>query len=574
MHGTEIVRAELERLFELEDLKTFTHNVLGFDPETVGGTTAKASFAGALTQFCQEHDALEALCDALLATHTNVDERLSQVLATGLSVDEPLKVGDSFGQFVVTRLLGEGRLAFSAVAEKEGKHYRLRVLRAEATRDKRGLHRFLTLNRLLARDPQEGLPKSTEAGEIGGRYYVAHEFVEGQTLATRIARTGPLHINEARPLLRAVLEALSGLHKRRIAHGDLRLENVIAYRAADGTQRIVLLDAGSDRLRARPRLANGRTELFATAASPKTVAPEQIKGTVADPRSDVYSFGALVYELVSGKSPFGETALDAAFGHLSKDAPPPSSVAPRGWVARDLDDFVLRLMHKEPNKRPADATLVILALEQVGRAVSQAAAPMSAAEVDGMIDKMMGEPDNEGIAMQLESIAEGEIASRVAEAFTMAADVADDRAHKKSLLFRAARIYAVRDDTLAQAEDVYKQLIELDPHERVALSGLETVRKRLGKYEELIETLLERSEAAESKSERARLMSEIGRIYAGDLEDREQALVAYTQAFCEGPTDQTVAAEIERLAGNKAEAWNEVLTACAEASQDESRGQE
>ncbi len=574
MQGTEILRAELERLFELDDLKNFTQSVLGFDPETVGGTSAKASFAGALTSYCHEHDALEALCDALLATHPNVDERLGQFQAIGLAVDEPLKLGDSFGSFKLNQSLGEGRLAWVYAADRGGKPYRLRVLRAEATRDKRGLHRFLTINRLLASEQHPGLPRGTEAGEIGGRYYVAHEFVDGQTLAARVARMGPLHINEARPLLKAVLEALDALHQRRIAHGDLRLENIIAFRAPDGTQRVVLLDAGSDRLRARPRMANGRTELFATAASPKTVAPEQIKGNVADPRSDVYSFGALIYELVSGKSPFGETALDAAFGHLSKDAEPPSGVAPRGWVARDLDDFVLRLLHKDPAKRPPNAGAVLAALEQVGRSISQAASPMSAAEVDAMVDKLLAEPDNEALALQLETIAEGEIAKRIAESFVMAVEVSEEKASKKGLLFRAARIYSLRDEWLPQAEEVYKSLIELDPHERTALSGLESVRKRLGKYEELIETLLERSEAAESRHERSRLLAEIGRIYAGELEDREQALVAYTQALCETPTEAAIASEIERLAAARKEAWTDVLSACAEASQDEERSQE
>jgi tetratricopeptide (TPR) repeat protein/tRNA A-37 threonylcarbamoyl transferase component Bud32 len=574
MQGTEIVRAELERLFELDDLKSFAKDLLGFEPEAVGGTLAKASFAGALTAYCQEHDAIEALCDALLATRPEVDQRLGQFQSNGVAVDEPLKIGERFGDFTITRELGEGRLAFVYVAERDKKAYRLRVLRAEAARDKRGLHRFLTLNRLLAATEHAGLPAGTEAGEVSGRYYVAHHFVDGQTLATRVARSGPLHINEARPLLKAVLEALSGLHSRRLSHGDLKLENVIAQRAADGTQGVILLDAGSDRLRARPRTSNGRTELFATAASPKTVAPEQIKGGLADARSDVYSFGALVYELVSGKSPFGELALDAAFGHLSRDAAPPSNVAPRGWVARDLDDFVLRLMNKEPAKRPANAMEVLTLLELVGRAASQSAAPMSAAEVDGMIQKLSASPGDEGIAMQLETIAEGEIAERIAEAFTAGAEAASELQTKKSLLFRAARIYAGRDETLPKAEEIYKTLLELDSSDRVALSGLESARKRLGKFEELIESFLERADAAESKAESSRLMAEIGRIYATELDDRDQALVAYTQAFCDAPTASGLAAEIERLAGSRPDAWNDVLTACAEASADEGKSPE
>ena len=70
MIETEILRAELERLFELPDLLSLSRDVLGFEPESVGGMAAKASFAGALTAHCLEHDAIEALCDALLATRT------------------------------------------------------------------------------------------------------------------------------------------------------------------------------------------------------------------------------------------------------------------------------------------------------------------------------------------------------------------------------------------------------------------------------------------------------------------------------------------------------------------------
>jgi hypothetical protein len=72
MIETDILRAELERLFELPDLLALSRDVLGFEPERVGGTAAKASFAGALTAHCLEHDAIEGLCDALLATRGEV----------------------------------------------------------------------------------------------------------------------------------------------------------------------------------------------------------------------------------------------------------------------------------------------------------------------------------------------------------------------------------------------------------------------------------------------------------------------------------------------------------------------
>src|SRR6185369_16969525 len=294
-----------------------------------------------------------------------------KIRATGISRPDELQVNWNFGHFTLVRKLGEGRSAIVYAATRDGREYRLRILRHEAARDRRGLHRFLTVNRLIAEIEHEFLPQRLEAGTIDGRHYVAHELVEGETLAARVARMGPLHANDARPLLRAVLAALSALHERRIAHGDLRLENVVSLRTPDGALRVVLLDAGADRLRARPRPGAGRSDLYSTMASPWTAAPEQIRGLDADPRSDVYSFGALAFHLLTGKPPFGQgSALDAAFGHLSRDPVAPSSVAPKGFVPHDIDELIESLLQKDPDKRPANAGAVLTILDQAQRVMS------------------------------------------------------------------------------------------------------------------------------------------------------------------------------------------------------------
>src|SRR5262245_47002878 len=254
MIETDLLRAELERLFELEELLHLSRDLLGFEPDALGGTETKASFAGALAAHCERDDAVEALCDAVLALRPNASADLVELRTSGLKKDEPIAVGTTFGTFVIARELGEGRSAIAYAATRNDRAFRLRILRHEAARDRRGLHRFLTLNRLVAEIEHEFLPRGIEAGSVDGHFYVAHELVDGETLAARVARTGPLHISDARPLLRAVLEALSALHERRIAHGDLRLENVVALRTPEGALRVVLLDAGSDRLRARPRV--------------------------------------------------------------------------------------------------------------------------------------------------------------------------------------------------------------------------------------------------------------------------------------------------------------------------------
>ena len=570
MIETDLLRAELERSFELEELLHISRDLLGLDPEKVGGIAAKASFAGALAEHCAEQDAVEALCDAVLALRPEASPELSRIRSTGLSRADELPVNWNFGHFTLVRKLGEGRTAIVYAATRDGRDYRLRILRHEAARDRRGLHRFLTINRLIAEIEHEFLPQRLEAGTIDNRHYVAHELLEGETLAARVGRMGPVHTNDARPLLRAVLEALHALHERRIAHGDLRLENVVSLRTPEGALRVVLLDAGADRLRARPRPGGGRSDLYSTIASPWTAAPEQIRGLDSDPRSDVYSFGALAFHLLTGRPPFGQgSALDAAFGHLSQKAAAPSSIAPKGFVPSDMDELIERLLEKDPDKRPPNAGAVLALLDQAARVMS-IAPPMSGEEVSALLERLKAEPSNESCAMQLEAAAEG-APERVAQAFVEAARglSAEQAGTKKDLLFRAARIHAGRKETLPAAEALYKELVELDPDDRVAFGGLEEVRRRQGKFDELVETLLERVEGTEERGERSRLFAEIGRIYAQEIKDRDQALVAFTQALCEEPRQASIATEIERLAGPRADAWTEVLSSATDAAQGE-----
>jgi tetratricopeptide (TPR) repeat protein/tRNA A-37 threonylcarbamoyl transferase component Bud32 len=579
MMEIEILQGELERLFELEELLALSRDLLGFDPDAVGGAAAKGSFVKALTAHCVEAEAIEALCDALLASRSNVNPKVAQIRVSGVPLQEELSSGSTFGPYELVRKLGEGRLGISYLAKKDGNDFRLKVLRREATRDQRGLHRFQTVSRLVSAIDQAGLPHGVEAGRVGDRFYIAHEYVEGQPLSARIARTGPMHVNEARPILKAILEALATIHERRLSHGDLHLENIIVHRATDGSQQVVLLDAGSDRLRARARVANGQNELFSTVSSPKTVSPELIRGYSSDPRSDVYSFGAMLYEILTGKPVFGNvTATEAAVGHTSRAAEPPSSVAPRGWVTKELDEFVLALLEKEAAKRPKDARTLLEALETLGRtSVVKKGPAISDAELDSRIEALIADPETSEAAVALEAaVEEGADPARVAEAFSMAADVVDPaeskakKEAKKGLLFRAARIFEHGAKQLEKAEQIYAWLVELDPTDEIASAALEEARRHLGKYEELVEMLLAKSEHAESRAERARALSEIGRLYVQELEDKEQALVAFTQAFCEDAHQTGLADEVDRLAGSNQDAWNEVLAMCSSAVTDES----
>lgn len=581
----DILRGELERLFTLEEMTAMSERLLGLAPSDVGGASAKGSFARALTERCFDGDRLDALVDVILHARKEVDPRVRDI--ANLLAKEELAVGRQVADFTIQKKIGESDLGvvYQAVRSDGAAKatYALKILRREAVRDRRAVHRFLTANRLVATVDHPGLPRHLEAGELDdGQFYVAYEYVEAQPLAARLARSGPQGFAELQPIVRGILEPLAALHRAHLVHGDLKTDNVLVSSRPGGDPAVTLIDFGSDRLRLRSVAANGHTGLLAVFGSPKTIAPEIVRGKPADPKSDVYAFGAVLYELLTGKPVFQhQSATDAAFAHLTNEPEPPSARAPRGFVSRDIDAFVLALLNKDPARRPKDAAAVLDALESIGRASAsmRAAGGIAPEKVQAMIDKLLGAPSDGDIALELEkAVEQGADAVRVGDAFAAAAaqvrgDDEDDRETKKALLYRAARIFDSAAKDKERAEQAYAQIIELDPQDDIALVALEDVRKALGKYEELVEMLLTRSQASPPGEERGRALAEIGRLYASELEDPEQAVLAYTQALCEVPGNDEYAAEVERLCGQKHAAWQEQLETITQTLREAQLGQ-
>lgn len=569
----DILSGELERLFDLEELQALTKDLLGFDPEQIGAASHESSFANALTAHCVAEDAVEALCDAVLATKKGVDPRVYELRLQGMLPERCYEPGARLGPYVIVRPLGVGRVGSVYLARDGENEVRLKVLDRAAVRDKRNLHRCLTRSRLIGRFTHPGIAHQLWAGKLDDRHVMAQEMVEGRTLGARLAFGGPMPFEQARPLLRSILRALEPLHDHGLAHGNLHLDNVVALGAGPADARVVLLDAGCERLRAsRPR--TGRSELFSTGGCPDTLSPEQIRGRIADARSDVYAFGALIFQLLTGKAPFSGTELEAALGHLAKAPPALSRVAPRGSISPHLERFVLDLLAKDPDARPQSAGHVLELLDTLDRRDAQGnVSKVDDATLTRSIEALLEEPASVGLARDLERFVDlGAAPARVADAFVMAADsidgkVDESRATRIALLSRAARLYQAMPETLHAAEKCYLAVLDLEPDDELVLAGLEEVLKRAGKHEERIELLLQRNERTREASARARTFAEIGRIYVA-LHDRAQALVAFTQAFVEHPFELARAVELHEVAGTDVHAWEDVLGALEETLRD------
>lgn len=567
----DILRAELERLFSLEELKKLSLDLLGFDPEEVGGTAAKGAFARALVERCAREEALEALADVLLLSAQQVDPRVHEVY--GQRSARELAAGAVIGSFKVVKKIGEGGIGIVYLAERREEpagRAAVKVTRPEHALDRSAVRRYVTALRAMRALRHDAIVPVLEVAILeDGRPYVATPFVDGQTVASRIARTGPFHFNEARPIVMSLLGGLDALHRRGLVHGDVKTENVFIVRHEGKEPTAVLIDFGADRLLMRPGLSIERTGPVSVFGTPKSLAPEQSRGRRTTPRSDVYATGVFLYELLAGRPPFvGGSPIEVVAQHLSADPSPPSQHAPRGWISKELDEVVLQALAKDPEARFAHAGDLREALEALGKARARSGKPkqeLDAKELEAAVSLLEEAPGDPDRAVAVEQVVEpAEAWGQAIELFERLAEASEDTAIKKALLFRVARLQDQELGDAAAADATLVKILGIDPDDDLAQETLLEKRREAGRFEDLVELLLARAERTADPRDRARTLREVARVYEHDLNAPDNAFVAVVQALSDQPTDRELAAHVEQLA-RTTEQWNEVLSTLATA---------
>jgi len=177
-----------------------------------------------------------------------------------------------------------------------------------------------------------------EVGKDGDRHFIAMEFLEGQTLRDALQAGGPLPLPTVKNYMLQLCDALSYAHRNGVIHRDIKPENVQILPGGH----IKLTDFGIARLIGEPNITqNG--QVFGT---PSYMSPEQVKGGEIDARSDIFSLGVLLYEMVSGKKPFtGDTIVTITYNITSVEPPPPPGVPP--WLV----GVIRKAMAKDPAMR-------------------------------------------------------------------------------------------------------------------------------------------------------------------------------------------------------------------------------
>jgi serine/threonine-protein kinase len=273
--------------------------------------------------------------------------------------------GSTVSRFRVLGLLGRGGMGvvYRAVDLELGRQVALKLLAPHLGGDPREEERFLEEARAAAALDHPNIGMVLEIGEHQGRRFLAMPLYDGETLEQRLARVdehGPLSIPEVLALASQLAAALAAAHAAGVIHRDLKPGNVLLTRES----RLKLLDFGLARRRDAARLTEGGA-LVGTAAY---MAPEQLRGEELDARTDLWAFGAVLYEALTGRPPFGrgwpQPVQGVVHAILAGEPPPLRTVRPE--TPAPLEAIVRRCLSKDPPGRPAGAAEILVDLRAAG----------------------------------------------------------------------------------------------------------------------------------------------------------------------------------------------------------------
>ena len=265
-------------------------------------------------------------------------------------------------RYVIKRKLGSGGMADVYLAEDQelGRRVALKLLDDRHASDEQFVERFRREAQSAAGLNHPNIVSIFDRGRAEGTYYIAMEYLDGRTLKELLVRNGPTPIPIAIDYARQILSALAFAHRNGIVHRDIKPHNIVV----GGDGRLKVTDFGIARSG-----ASQMTEVGSIVGTAQYLSPEQARGAPVDPRSDLYSLGIVLYEMLTGKVPFtGETPVEIAMKHLSEVPKPPSELRPE--VPHDLDAVVMRALAKDPGQRYGSAEEMDADLARVARGVA------------------------------------------------------------------------------------------------------------------------------------------------------------------------------------------------------------
>jgi serine/threonine-protein kinase len=277
-------------------------------------------------------------------------------------------IGETIGNFKIVERLGRGGMGEVYLAEQTsiGTRSAIKILKPEVSADEEHVRRFFNEAVAVSHIQHSGIVKIFDVGRApGGEAYLIMEYLQGETLAKRIATVGPLPLPVLADIGKQIASVLGATHGAGITHRDLKPDNIylIPDRELPRGERVKILDFGIAKLTGT--LAAQSPQTIGTMGTPAYMAPEQWGDTSkVDWRADVYSLGCVAFEMATGRPPFiVNTIAEACALHLHEVPVRASTIAP---VPAALDELLARLLEKKPEARPQSMQEIARAFEAIG----------------------------------------------------------------------------------------------------------------------------------------------------------------------------------------------------------------
>lgn len=254
-------------------------------------------------------------------------------------------------RYELEELIGGGGMAdvYKAKDRLLNRPVAVKILHEQFKQDKEFIDKFQREAQAAARLSHPNIVNIYDVGVADGDHYIVMEYVPGRTLKDRIRQEGHLSVSESLRVAREIAEALAHAHANNLVHCDIKPHNILMM--ADGHAKVA--DFGI----ARAVTESTMTYSGNVVGSVHYFSPEQAKGTMITPKSDVYSLGVVLYEMLTGKLPFtGDNPVSIAVKHLQEEPVPVRQIDPS--IPPVVEAIVSKAMSKDPAMRPTSAELV------------------------------------------------------------------------------------------------------------------------------------------------------------------------------------------------------------------------
>jgi formylglycine-generating enzyme required for sulfatase activity/cephalosporin-C deacetylase-like acetyl esterase/predicted Ser/Thr protein kinase len=262
------------------------------------------------------------------------------------------------GRYQVIEELGRGGMGrvYRVLDKKVGEEVALKLIKPEIAADEKTILRFRNELRTARNIGHPNVTRMYDLGEDEGAHYITMEYVRGEDLKSFIRRSGRLTVDKAVTIAGQVAEGLAEAHRQGVVHRDLKPQNIMIDR--DGNARI--MDFGI----ARSVKSGGTTGGGVMIGTPEYMSPEQVEGKTVDQRSDLYSLGIILYEMLTGRVPFkGDSVLSVAM--KQKSEPPPDPQRQNLQIPDSLSRLILKCLKKEATERYQTAEDLVAGLKAV-----------------------------------------------------------------------------------------------------------------------------------------------------------------------------------------------------------------